>query len=297
MEIRQLECFIAAAEELHFGKAAKRLHMTQPPLSRQIQRLEDSLGTVLFDRNSRQVQLTIPGKIFLREARHLLETFHRAKESARLATAGDTGHVALGFTAVAAYRLMPQLLKRSQELLPHIKINLHEMVTTDLNKALQTNDVDLIIARDIPQESDLISSLLVREPMVLAMPENSPLSEMPCVPWSALHQQALVTYHPKAGKYFHNRIVGLFSVVGIQPNIVQMAGQTHTLLFMIRAGIGVGIVPSSAQELQLPGIVFRPLESPQLFAELHLGWHLNHTNPALSAFLDKVIIPNQMAMP
>src|SRR5690606_29433918 len=114
MEIRQLECFIAAAEELHFGRAAKKLHMTQPPLSRQIQRLETSLGAVLFDRNSRQVQLTASGKSFLPEARQLLEAFHRAKESARHASKGETGHLSLGFTAVAAYQLVPGLLKRTQ---------------------------------------------------------------------------------------------------------------------------------------------------------------------------------------
>ncbi|WP_353172367.1 LysR family transcriptional regulator [Paracandidimonas soli] len=297
MEIRQLECFIAAAEELHFGRAAKRLHMTQPPLSRQIQRLEDSLGTALFDRSSRHVQLTISGRAFLREARHLLEAFKRAKESARQASKGETGHLALGFTAVAAYRLVPDLLKRTQALLPHIKVHLHEMVTTDLGKALTANDLDLVIARDIPQEPGLISSPLTREPMVLAMPDDSALARHSCVPLSALHRQAFIQYHPKGGRYFHNRIVGLFNIVGIQPSIVQMASQTHTLLFMIRAGIGIGIVPSSAQELHLPGVAFRPLAPPNIFAEFHLGWHENHANPALSAFLDKIIVPDQMDAP
>jgi DNA-binding transcriptional LysR family regulator len=274
MEFRQLECFIAVAEELHFGRAAERLCMTQPPLSRQIQLLEQDLGVTLFERNSRQVLLSAAGRRFLRDARHLLEFSARAAATARRTSGGEAGHITLGFTAVASYRLMPSMIMQARKLLAGVEIQLRETVSTD---------------RSVPQQAGIESRLIEREPLVLALPAGSPLCEHETVPLRLLQGQPFVLYSPREGKYFYDRIVGAFGLADVQPDYVQRAGQTHTLLALVRAGLGVGIVPDSARELRFEGVEFRPIGQRNLYADMYLAWHAQHDNPALDAFLTRVV--------
>ncbi|OWT64034.1 LysR family transcriptional regulator [Candidimonas nitroreducens] len=288
MELRQLECFVAVAEELHFGRAAARLCMTQPPLSRQIQLLEQDVGTALFARSSRQVELTPAGRSLLRDARHLLDLAARAALAARRMSGGEAGNIALGFTAVAAYRLMPALIKRTRLLLPDVDIQLREMVSTDLNSLLVAGELDVALTRHVPLQPGFAHHLIERQPLVLALHQDSPLAQLQTVPLRALHQQPFIFYAPKEGKYFHDRIVGALELAGAAPRVVQYAGQTHTLLALVRSGIGAGIVPDSAQELRFDEVVFRPLQHKGLHAEIYLAWRAAHDNPALSAFLQRV---------
>lgn len=288
MEFRQLECFIAVAEELHFGRAAQRLCMTQPPLSRQIQLLEQDLGVTLFERSSRQVELSAAGRRFLRDARHLLEYSARATASARRTAGGDAGHITLGFTAVASYRLMPSLIMRARKRLPGVEIQLRETVSTDLSRLLLARELDAILARSVPQQAGIEARLIEREPLVLALPADSPLCEQEVVPLRLLQGQPFVLYSPREGKYFYDRIVGAFGLADVQPDYVQRASQTHTLLALVRAGLGVGIVPDSARELRLEGVEFRSLGQRDLYADMYLAWHAQHDNPALEAFLRQV---------
>lgn len=288
MEFRQLECFIAVAEELHFGRAAERLCMTQPPLSRQIQLLEQDLGVTLFERNSRQVVLSAAGRRFLRDARHLLEFSAQAAATARRTSGGEAGHITLGFTAVASYRLMPSLIVQARKLLAGVEIQLRETVTTELARLLLAHELDAILARSVPQQAGIESRLVEREPLVLALPADSPLCEHETVPLRLLQGQPFVLYSPREGKYFYDRIVGAFGLADVQPQYVQRAGQTHTLLALVRAGLGVGIVPDSARELRFEGVVFRPIDQRNLYADMYLAWHAQHDNPALDAFLQRV---------
>ncbi|MFJ1302939.1 LysR family transcriptional regulator [Pseudomonadota bacterium AL_CKDN230030165-1A_HGKHYDSX7] len=288
MEFRQLECFVAVAESLHFGRAAERLCMTQPPLSRQIQLLEQALGVTLFERNSRQVELTAAGRHFLRDARHLLEYSARAAATARRASGGEAGHITLGFTAVASYRLMPAMIMQARKVLADVEIQLRETVSTDLNRLLLAREVDAILARSVPRQPGVEARLIVREPLLLALPDGSALLEHDSITLKQLHGQPFVLYSPREGKYFYDRIVGAFGLAGVQPRFVQSAGQTHTLLALVRAGLGVGIVPDSARELRLDGVHFRPLSMRNFNADMYLAWHAQHENPALAAFLERV---------
>lgn len=289
MEFRQLECFIAVAEELHFGRAAERLCMTQPPLSRQIQLLEQDLGVTLFERNSRQVLLSAAGRHFLRDARPLLEFSARAAATARRTSGGEAGHITLGFTAVASYRLMPSMIMKARKLLAGVDIQLRETVSTDLDRLLVARELDAILARSVPQQAGIASRLIEREPLVLALPAGSPLCEHEKVPLRLLQGQPFVLYSPREGKYFYDRIVGAFGLADVQPDYVQRAGQTHTLLALVRAGLGVGIVPDSARELRFEGVEFRPIGQRDLYADMYLAWHAQHDNPALDAFLSRVV--------
>lgn len=288
MELRQLECFVAVAEELHFGRAAARLCMTQPPLSRQIQLLEQHLGVPLLERTSRVVQLTAAGRSFLRDARHLLAFAQRSVLLARRAATGETGHITLGFTAVAGYRLMPELVMRANRVLPDVSIELREMVSGDLGRLLLTGELDVILARHIPPHPSLAHRLLEREPLVVAMPQDSSLTRYETVPLEALDQLPFILYSQSASRYFHERIVGAFGLANVHPRIVQSASQTHTVLTLVRTGLGVGIVPDSARDLRFEGVVFRPIRQKHLHAEIFMAWRSRHDNPALAMFLDEV---------
>jgi len=263
--------------------------MTQPPLSRQIQLLEQDLGVTLFERNSRQVLLSAAGRRFLRDARHLLEFSAQAAATARRTSGGEAGHITLGFTAVAAYRLMPSLIMQARKLLGGVEIQLRETVTTDLSRLLLARELDAILARSVPQQAGIESRLVEREPLVLALPAGSPLCEHATVPLRLLQGQPFVLYSPREGKYFYDRIVGAFGLADVQPQYVQRAGQTHTLLALVRAGLGVGIVPDSARELRFEGVEFRPIGQRNLYADMYLAWHAQHDNPALDSFLQRVV--------
>lgn len=285
MDLRQLECFVAVAEELHFGRAAARLCMTQPPLSRQVQLLERSLGVRLFERSSRVVTLTLAGRSFLRDARHLLEFSSRAAMLARRTAGGEAGHITLGFTAVASYRLMPAIVMQARRILPDVHIQLREMVSIDLGRLLIAGELDLVLARHLPRQDGLEHRLIEREPLMLAMPRGSSLANGKAVPLRALDQQPFILYAPNEGKYFYDRIMGALGLANVTPRFVQHAGQTHTLLALVRAGLGVGIVPASARELGLDGVVFAPIAGNDLHADMYLAWRARHDNPAVHALL------------
>ena len=148
--------------------------------------------------------------------------------------------------------------------------------------------MDAILARSVPQQSGIEARLIEREPLVLALPAGSPLCAHAVVPLRLLQGQPFVLYSPREGKYFYDRIVGAFGLADVQPEYVQRASQTHTLLALVRAGLGAGIVPDSARELRLEGVEFRPLGQRDLYADMYLAWHTQHDNPALAAFLTQV---------
>ncbi len=288
MDLRQLECFVAVAEELHFGRAATRLCMTQPPLSRQIQLLEAHVGVQLLERSSRVVHLTAAGDRFLRDARHILAYAQRAVQVAQRTATGEAGHIKLGFTAVSGYRLMPALVMRAKRMLPTLDIELREMVSGELSRLLLAGELDVVLSRQIPRMAGVSHHLIDREPLVLAMTPDCPLAEHASVPLEALDQFAFIAYEPGASRYFHERITGAFALLNVSPRVVQRASQTHTLLTLVRAGLGVGIVPDSARELCPAGVVFRPLRQDHLVAEIFIVWRTVHDNPALALFLDHV---------
>lgn len=294
MELRQLACFVAVAEELHFGRAAARLRMTQPPLSRQIQLLEQDVGTLLLERHSRVVKLTVAGQRLLRDARHLLEYAQRSALAARRAGQGEAGQITLGYTAVAAYRLMPAMLMQAQAVLPDVDVQLREMVSTDLARLLMAGELDVALTRHVPLRQGLEKRLLDREALILALPTGSPLTVMETVPLKALHQQPLIIYSPVDSRYFHERIVGAMGLANVSPRYVQQASQTHTLVALVRAGLGYGIVPDSARELGFKGVEYRPIAHKNFHADLYLAWRQQSDNPAVEAFLNRVALRDGM---
>ncbi|MFF7710610.1 LysR substrate-binding domain-containing protein [Pseudomonas sp. NPDC007930] len=281
--MHQLRCFVAVAEELHFGRAAARLFMTQPPLSRQIQLLERDLGITLLERNNRAVRLTAAGAGFLADARRILTYTEQAGDHARRLARGEAGRLVLGFTAVAGYRMVPQLLRQVAEALPQLQVKLMEMVSDAQLEALLAGLLDVAFLRHLPPQANVASQQVWREPMLAVLPEGHRLAALAEVPCQALDQQPFIMYSSEEARYFYDAIAGLFAMTGATPQYRYHLAQTHTILNLVRAGFGVAIVPASAQQLGA-GLVFRPLAEGLVHAETYMAWRTDNANPGLAAF-------------
>lgn len=285
IEFNQLRCFVAVAEELHFGRAAARLHMTQPPLTRHIQLLEHALGVELFERTSRSVRLTKAGGVFLTDAVRLLQFAEQAALSARRFGKGDVGKVTVGFTAVSGYDLIPSLIAGARVAIPGITMVLKEMVSVGQFAALEAGTIDLGIVRPLATLSELDFQLIAREPLVLALPDGHALAAREHVVLADLHRQPFIMYSPDEGKYFHDLIHALFSAPVVVPDYVQHISQTHSVVGLVRAGLGVALVPESACNFNVRGVHFRRVMDADACAELYMAWRPDHRNPALHTFL------------
>lgn len=288
-ELSQLRCFTTLASELNFHRAAERLHMTQPPLSRQIQLLEHQLGVTLFTRSTRSVTLTAAGKAFFIEAQALLDQAHRAAQSARLAASGENGTLTISFVASAVYDFLPHALVKSRKDRPGVDITLLEMNTFEQLQALRARRVDLGIVRAPLQQPGLISECLLREPFVLAAPTWHPLADEPAPALEQLHGQPFILYSHGAWQPFNELITGLFRSSSIQPEYVQALGSTLAILSLVNAGMGLALVPRSASAIRFEQVRFRDMPTPPgVRSELHLVWRDDNDNPALEAVRNAV---------
>lgn len=297
--LEQLRGFVAVAEELHFGRAAERLQITQPPLSRQLQKLERGVGVRLVERDNRRVVLTPAGEAFLGEARRLLSLAEAAPELARRVSSGSTGVVRIGFTAASTYGTLGRLLNVIAQELPEVDIGLHEMVTREQVVALLREEVDLGLARP-PFDSETFASQLVqREAILVALPPGHQLGLLGRpVNAGDLADEALIMHSPVRAQYFYDLVVSLIPVA--HENVVHTVSQVLTMLWLVAAGRGVAFVPESAARLGVPGVEFARLDSPvENPVELHLLWSRTSRNPALSEVL-RVLhggVPTGRAMP
>jgi len=284
-EFSQLRYFVAAAEELHFGRAAERLHMTQPPLSRQIQLLERILGVPLLERTSRIVRLTPAGRTFLPEARRILRLAESATVATRRIARGEAGEVTIGFTAAAGYSFLPQLITAARNRLPGVDLVLREMVTADQLEALASQRIDAGLLRP-PVHRELESVCVVREPLLAALPAGHPLGGAPLLTLGDFDRQPFVMYSPYESRYFYDLVATVFSTAGVAPHYVQHISQIHSILALVRAGLGAALVPEAAASLRFEGVVLRPVRMEATRpVELFLAWRQGSDNPALSPFL------------
>lgn len=284
--IQQLTGFVAVAEEGHFGRAAERLTMTQPPLSRQIQQLEKELGVSLIDRSGRTVRLTPAGRAFLRDARRLLHDAANAAQSARRMTAGRAGLLNLGFTATSGYGVLGTVLRTVAERLPHVEVVLQELVTRDQLDRISTGTLDAGLVRP-PTPPGVESRLVGTGALVAALPAGHRLADEQRLPLEAFHGADVVGYSPLEARYFYDLVVGIFGEAGVRPTYVQYVSQVHTALALVEAGLGIALVPSTAARLRFAGLVFRPVELPVPDpVELRVAWRAENDNPALAAFLE-----------
>jgi DNA-binding transcriptional LysR family regulator len=284
--LEQLRGFVAVADELHFGRAAARLEMTQPPLSRQIQKLERVVGAQLLERDNRRVQLTAAGAVFLLEARRLLSLADSAPEMARRVASGSHGVVRIGFTAASTYGTLGTLLNEVARGLPDIDVDLHEMVTREQIAALLDEEVDLGLARPPFDGGTFASRLLHREALLVAVPTGHRLSGLGrTVVAEDLAAEPVIMHSPTRARYFYDLVVSM--VPTSSQNAVHTVSQVLTMLWLVAAGRGIAFVPETASRLPIEGVAFVPLETavPEP-VELHLLWLRESRNPALRRVLD-----------
>ncbi|MGE8495911.1 MAG: LysR family transcriptional regulator [Pseudomonas sp.] len=288
-ELSQLRCFTTVATELNFRRAAQRLNMTQPPLSRQIQLLEHSLGVSLFNRSTRSVTLTAAGRAFFVEAQALLEHAQNAVSAAQRIAQGDAGSIAISFIATAVHDFLPQVVTWARQAHPGLTVALHEMNTFDQFEALRTRRIDLGIVRTPITQHGLLNECLLREPFVLAIPADHPLATATRLDVSALAEQPFILYSHTAWQPFNELLTGMFRSTGITPDYVQFSGSTLTILSLVNAGLGVALVPRSASSIRFEQVRYRPIDlDPGVQSELHLVWRDDNDNPARSLIRDAI---------
>lgn len=285
-DLNQLQCFVAVAELQHFGRAATRLNMTQPPVSRQIQVLEHVVGTPLLDRTSRSVCLTAAGRSFLPEAKRILKLADSATQLARRIAMGKTGFLKIGFTAAAAYSFLPDLVAACRARLPEVDLSLKEMVSGDQFEALTSELLDVGLLRPPAARPGFVARRVAAESLMGALSADHPLAARAEVTLADFHDQPFVMYSPHEARYFHDLLVAQFSGADVLPRYVQHLNQIHSILAMVRAGLGVSIVPAAAANLSIVGVKLLPLKLDQpVNAELFMTWRRDDENPLLRTFI------------
>ncbi len=288
MELRHIRYFIAVAEECHFGRAAERLHIAQPPLSQQIKQLEAELGVQLLIRSTRRVELTPAGERYLERARAIVTAVDDAGREATRVAAGEVGRVSLGFVGSTTYELMPRLARVLRLDFPLVELDLHgEMLTPDQVAALHAGALDLAFLRPPVRDPDLRLKVLRREPLVAVLPESHPLATHDAVPLVGLRAEPFITYPSQHRSVTFDAVFDACLAAGFEPDVRQEVSETSTLVSFVAAGSGVALVPASVQHLRITGAVYRPLEGEQVTIELAVAKRARDDSPQIARILER----------
>ena len=272
MELRQLRYFAAVAEEQNFGRAAKRLHMSQPPLSIQIKGLEEELGVELFERSSRRVVLTDAGRAFLRRAREILNAVEEARETARDAEQGTQGRFEVGFISSATLSLLPPSIRLFRERFAGVELELKELTSAQQIDALYDGEIRVGLVRLPLRAPGIRLEPVLEERLVVALPSGHTLETSDHVSLEAIADLPLIFFTRQLIPGFHAQIVELFQRVGAFPKIAQHAVHLQTIVGLVASGIGIAILPSSAERVSREGVVYRPLDAPDATSWIGLAW-------------------------
>ncbi|MBF2077000.1 MAG: LysR family transcriptional regulator [Synechococcales cyanobacterium T60_A2020_003] len=288
MELRHLRYFIAVAEELHFGRAAERLHMAQPPLSQQIRQLEEQLGFQLFHRTKRTVQLTEAGTVFLDRCQQLLLQFDQAIQDGQQASRGEIGKLAIGFVSSTAYSVLPSMLHQFRRQVPGVALTLRELTTDQQVQWLRDKRIDVGFLRPPVDDPDFEMITVLREPLVVALPEQHPLAQIDPVPLRLLASEPFILFPRRLATGLYDQIISLCQQANFSPRVVQEAIQIQTIISLVAAEMGIAIVPVSIQNLQRTGVVYRHLREPTPEAAIAVVWRHQDTSPTVRQFLNVV---------
>ncbi len=289
IDLRQMRSFAIVAEELHFGRAAKRLGIAQPPLSQQIRRLETKVGCPLFDRGTRRVELTEAGRALLATARRILLEATNGMEQARRIGRGDAGILDIGFPTTVALSILPRIIRTFRERHPGIELRLSELSTTPQRDALRAGGLDVGFLREPESDSTLQMETVMMESFVAVLPATHRLAaNRATVPISALAGEPFLLFRRDIGPLLHGRILGLCGQAGFTPRIVQESLEWQTVVSLVRAGLGVSIAPQCVANLRLDGIVYKALTPSKLRTSVVMCWHKDNRRTALQRFIDVV---------
>ncbi|MBC3919958.1 LysR family transcriptional regulator [Undibacterium sp. CY18W] len=293
MELRHLRYFIAVAEELHFTRAAERLHIGQPPLSHAIQMLEADVGAQLFERSKRWVRLTEAGKLFLQDARHILALSEQASETARRAQRGETGELRIGFTFSTPFTpLFAAVINGYRQQYPDVTLTLREMATNKQLEALSQHSLDVGFIRP-PEGGELARGVssplrfktLREDPLVVVLPTTHALAKKKKVPMQDLAQLPFIMYPPSAGTGIYPHILRLCHAAGFAPRVTQEANDASTIIGLVAAGCGISILPGSFYTIHFDGICYRPVADAGATTSLLLAQRKDEVSPLVAAFV------------
>lgn len=289
MEFRQLKYFIAVAEELNIGRAATRLHISQPPLTRQIQQLEEEFGAQLFLRTPRGVELTQAGEMFLRDARNIRDLMEQAVERVREAGQGKRGKMDIGIFGSGILDVIPKVLHAFRARHPDVQIALHQMSKKEQIEALRQHRIIAGFNRMLQPLPDLSSELVMVESIMVAVNENHPLAARPAILLKELAGQPLILFPSGARPSFIDKVWDLCAAEGFQPTVSQEVGDAPTSVALVAAGFGLSLVPEAASSLSVPGVVYRRLaNAPDAVVDLSCIYRNDETSPLLQAFLQTI---------
>jgi DNA-binding transcriptional LysR family regulator len=288
VELRHLRYFVAVAEELHFGRAAERLHIAQPPLSRQIRDLERELGAPLFARGPRGVALTPAGRAFLPEARLTIAQAERAQRTAQRAAHGETGRIRVGFIDAATHSgILPDVLAFFRMHLPSIGLSLLEMDSPQQAEALRDGRIDLAILQSAPPDAErwLHAETVFADPLVTVLPRGHRLASRARLSLGDLAEEAFILFPRAVAPTLYDDIIARCRAARFSPRIVQEAIGWHTMVSLVSAAIGVALVPGSLRQLRQPGVVYRPVRDLRVDMELCAVWKRGDRSPVRERFV------------
>ena len=289
MELRHLRYFVAVAEERHFGRAAARLHIAQPPLSQQIRRFEAELGEPLFYRTTRRVELAPAGEVLLERAGDILAAVDAALDDARRAARGEFGRLAIGFTGSSTYAMLPSLAAAMREVLPGVVLDLRgELLTPAQVAGLLDGTLDLGLLRPPVRERELSTEVLHSEPLVAVLPESHPLAGADVIALELLVGEPFVTYPSHFRSVLHDAVEDACAAHGFRPLAAHEVAETATLVSFVAAGLGVSLVPASVCKMTVEGAVYRPLAQDATRVELAAAWRSDDDRPVLRRALDVI---------
>lgn len=289
IELRHLKYLAVLAEELHFRRAALRLHMSQPPLSRQIQQLEQELGVTLFERKGRGIGLTPAGAVFAEDARNILALLDKAVERTKLTEKGLIGQLDIGIFATAIFELFPNVVPPFQAKYPNIQVLLHDLNKSEQVKALRERRLSIGFARFVQEEPDIARELVSTARLYAACPAAHPLAAKAEIRVADLDRQKLILYPRTPRPSFIDRIIELCRDEGFEPRLEQEVDDVVTAVALVASQQGIAVVPAAVQNFQLPGVAFRPFEKrPTTSVALYCQYRKDDRSPVLQAFLESM---------
>ncbi len=288
LDLRRLRYFVTVADELHFGRAAERLHIAQPPLTRQIAALETELGIRLFERSTRAVTLTPEGAQFLDHARRVLDAAASARTSAQRLASGAAGRLAIGYTSsIPMSRVFSEIVRAFGRAAPEVELSFREVASVDHHRQIAAGVLNIVFgwAATEPAPPEIAQRIVASEPLVAAVPSGSAHAACDVIDFAALAVEAFITYPPGQGSALNAALNRLCAKAGLAPRLGPTATQVATLVALVAAERGVAIVPASVAALQMPGVRYVPLAGEAPLAQTLL-WRANDASRCALRFVE-----------
>lgn len=284
MELRHLRYFRVVAEELHFRRAAQRLHIAQPPLSAQIRQLEDELGVQLFIRSTRRVELTPAGRVYLERVREILDAVDAAGDQAQRVAEGLQGSLAIGCVGSATYSLFPRLVRALRDELPGVDVSVRgEMLAPDQVSALEAGQIDLALLRPPVAGSRIVVEPVRRDRLIAVLPDSHPLTAETELDVAELRHDDFIVHAGHGRSVMSGLVTAMCTDAGFVPRVRHEVAETSTLVTLVAAGLGVAVVPEPTSALDLAGVCYRQLR-PETGIDLAAAWI-----PGVSPLVDRAV--------